>query len=694
MEWLSASPAAPATAPVVNATTSEEESSELSGEQPGSPSSAAPSSPPSAAPSIIDDEVPSALSIEVETRAASAQAPSPSAAIGIDDSKTFHAHGGRVGPIEFGHLIINADFDGGNLARVSQRSDAEAAARWKEWQLSTSPPNDFRSPTSATWRHYTSQVNGEKQRSARPPPLFSLWSRADCEGTAHATRSRSWFAFSVRGANSGRTLQFEVFMSNQEKLYRHDFRPVYRSLPSQPEWQPLKQSVQFLSTPSSEGGGRAEQFSIRFAHKVESSNETLYFAFCYPHGYAETTAQLAWLDAVFRLPQAHVSPPVAPYLLRLPETWFQAIVDWLPSWLGGSGGRAVRPPHLTPEAAETATTTTSDAAARSPPRPPQAESGTGRPSFFPPWGSVSPSSRAVTTAEERLAVQRFARARLRSVAHAAALEASVSSRALGDASKTARALGTSSGSAASIAMARPLAPHQPDGEGGAFLQGARLAAEMQRVHAELAAAAVASADAHLPQSAPKGVYYRRELLSRSLEGRRIDMLTITAEGAPDEEEREEDALPAPLLPEGGKRPRRFPGRRYILVTSRVHPGETPSSHVLNGLIAFLLQVDDPPGEGATRALRLQDHPDPQPRRGVPGHYRYDTRGVNLNRKYASATFEAQPAVYASMAVARQLHEAGMLHMVLDLHAHAGKRAAFSTATSRSRRRRRSTRPSS
>ena len=42
-------------------------------------------------------------------------------------------------------------------------------------------------------------------------------------------------------------------MSNQEKLYRHDFRPVYRSLPSQPEWQPLKQSVQFLSTPSSEG---------------------------------------------------------------------------------------------------------------------------------------------------------------------------------------------------------------------------------------------------------------------------------------------------------------------------------------------------------------------------------------------------------------------------------------------------------
>ena len=71
-----------------------------------------------------------------------------------------------------------------------------------------------------------------------------------------------------------------------------------------------------------------------------------------------------------------------------------------------------------------------------------------------------------------------------------------------------------------------------------------------------------------------------------------------------------------------------------------------------------------------------------------GHYRTDTRGVNLNRVYSRATHEAHPAVYASLAVAAQLNASGgggsarggggsgSLHAFIDCHAHAARRGCF------------------
>ena len=69
-------------------------------------------------------------------------------------------------------------------------------------------------------------------------------------------------------------------------------------------------------------------------------------------------------------------------------------------------------------------------------------------------------------------------------------------------------------------------------------------------HAAIADAAASSAAAMLPaeraESDAPGVYYRRELLTRSLEGRRIDLITIS--GSDSQESKCEAALPPPLLP--------------------------------------------------------------------------------------------------------------------------------------------------
>ena len=100
--------------------------------------------------------------------------------------------------LTLGGLTFGSDFDSGNLGRVEQKADTDE---------------------------------------------FVMWTRADCEGTPHATKSRTWFCFYVRGAVPGQELKFEVKMTPQVKLYEHGMRPVFRALPSQPEWTRLPRST-------------------------------------------------------------------------------------------------------------------------------------------------------------------------------------------------------------------------------------------------------------------------------------------------------------------------------------------------------------------------------------------------------------------------------------------------------------------
>ena len=64
----------------------------------------------------------------------------------------------------------------------------------------------------------------------------------------------------------------------------------------------------------------------------------------------------------------------------------------------------------------------------------------------------------------------------------------------------------------------------------------------------------------------------------------------------------------------------------ILLTSRVHPGEAPSSHAINGMIKFLLDRRD------QRALMLRKYfvfmivPMLNPDGVYLGHYRMDVYG--------------------------------------------------------------------
>ena len=414
--------------------------------------------------------------------------------------------------VTIGNLTFSGDFDSGNLGRIEKSQDCDSE--------------------------------------------FVVWPRSDCEGTPQATKSRTWFCFSVQGAVPGQELKFDIRMTPQVKLYEHGMRPVFRALPSQPEWTRVARS-----TPCN-GSRVLDHFSIRLHHTVQTpADEVLFFAFCYPFTYGDLMARLAWLDTLFG-DEA-----------RLRNRWLH--LEQLKMRAAGVDFRAAGLPQELLEADEP--------------------------------HKVDPTA-------------------LRDAAYLAALEASVEAGPL-----KAKLLGAAAAHAAEAMLPLEL----PLDEFGAPL-----------------------------------VHYRREVLTRSLEGRRIDVITITGQPQP------HPNIPPDLL--SGERVDRPQRKRVVLLSARVHPGETPATHVIDGAIHFLLRSNDP------RALALRAryifkiiailNPD-----GVcHGHYRADTRGVNLNRMYVAGIVnrDLHPSVAAYMSLVRKLQADGDLALVVDMHAHAGRRGCF------------------
>ncbi|XP_018365065.1 PREDICTED: cytosolic carboxypeptidase 2 [Trachymyrmex cornetzi] len=148
-------------------------------------------------------------------------------------------------------------------------------------------------------------------------------------------------------------------------------------------------------------------------------------------------------------------------------------------------------------------------------------------------------------------------------------------------------------------------------------------------------------------------FAKLRLLCRSLAGNGVYYLTITAP-TPDEDVRR---------------------KRGVVITARVHPGETPSSWTMKGIIDFLT------GD-TNRARELRERfvfklvPMLNPDGVIVGNNRCSLSGKDLNRQYRTVMRESYPSVWHTKLMIRRLLEECGVAIYCDLHAHSRKHNIF------------------
>lgn len=149
-------------------------------------------------------------------------------------------------------------------------------------------------------------------------------------------------------------------------------------------------------------------------------------------------------------------------------------------------------------------------------------------------------------------------------------------------------------------------------------------------------------------------HVKRAVLCKTIAGNVCDVLTITA-----------PAKSADALLE----------RVVIILTARVHPGESNASWIMQGMMDFLTSE-------ASEAVQLRERyifkviPMLNPDGVINGNYRTSLSGTDLNRKWSHPDVHKHPTIFHTKELIRHIKEKWQIGLVLDVHGHSRKQGAF------------------
>ena len=191
------------------------------------------------------------------------------------------------------------------------------------------------------------------------------------------------------------------------------------------------------------------------------------------------------------------------------------------------------------------------------------------------------------------------------------------------------------------------------------------------------------------------VYFHRDVLVHTTDGLNLDVITVSSYAGMLASE-EDCKIPGLFPSKPGrnfKRCRSFtmqterpqseplestqiPAKRYVFISSRVHPAETISSFMLDGFIDFIVS-EDPRAKLLRSLFVFKIIPMLNPDGVFRGNYRGDMRGVNLNRVYVDPDQFMYPTIWAAKTyVTDMLLKSGCVSWYFDFHGHANKWGCF------------------
>ncbi|XP_013360386.1 PREDICTED: cytosolic carboxypeptidase 3 isoform X4 [Chinchilla lanigera] len=116
-------------------------------------------------------------------------------------------------------------------------------------------------------------------------------------------------------------------------------------------------------------------------------------------------------------------------------------------------------------------------------------------------------------------------------------------------------------------------------------------------------------------------------------------------------------------------------RKAVILTARVHPGETNSSWIMKGFLDYILG-DSNDAQLLRDTFVFKVVPMLNPDGVIVGNYRCSLTGRDLNRNYTSLMKESFPSVWYTRNMVHRLMEKREVILYCDLHGHSRKENIF------------------
>ena len=116
-------------------------------------------------------------------------------------------------------------------------------------------------------------------------------------------------------------------------------------------------------------------------------------------------------------------------------------------------------------------------------------------------------------------------------------------------------------------------------------------------------------------------------------------------------------------------------KQGVVLTSRIHPGESNASLMMKGVIDFLIS-EDPQAKLLRDRFVFKIIPMLNPDGVINGNYRCSLAGCDLNRRWKYPSEVLHPTVYYTKKLISKLASERPLALYCDLHGHSRRKNAF------------------